>query len=182
MALFNLFGSKGITLDEEQEILPTVLEDTTPDDSQQKEVTGEEKKNLITIIWGTGKPIDVIYNFIHKDMEEVGFQDALVNNDIEYRDAKEAIIRNDLEMLFRRIRLRYNDEVATLEIKIGHANKACAYNAADQLSTQREVLKRHLAELDTMEQMLVNNDPKMLTMIHTYRRGFLKGVGASVFN
>ena len=46
--------------------------------------TQESKNDLITIVWGTGMPIDVIFNFIEKDFEEIGYKDALVNSDIKY--------------------------------------------------------------------------------------------------
>ena len=99
MALFNLFNSKQV-----------VNSDVTPETdnnlqvvSDEKEAPVEEKKDeekkIITIIWGTGMPIDVIFNFIHKNFEEEGFQDALVNQDVAYRDIKEKIICNDLDML-----------------------------------------------------------------------------------
>ena len=68
----------------------------------------EKKSNIVTIKWGTGMPIDVIYNYIHKNFEDDGYQDALVNQDIAYRDTRISIIRNDLEMLFNRIKLCYN--------------------------------------------------------------------------
>ena len=91
MALFNLFNSKQV-----------VNSDVTPETdnnlqvvSDEKEAPVEEKKDeekkIITITWGTGMPIDVIFNFIHKNFEEEGFQDALVNQDVAYRDIKEKI-------------------------------------------------------------------------------------------
>ena len=79
-----------------------------------KEPVEDEKddtKRIITITWGQGMPNDVIFNFIHKNFEEERFQDALVNSNISYRDAKERIIRNDLEMLFKRIILKYKNDI-----------------------------------------------------------------------
>ena len=107
MTLFRLFNSKKVAnsdldpvnIDKEQDVNDEELSPT-------EEPKDEDKKNLITITWGTGMPIDVIFNFIHKNFEEEGFQDALVNSDIAYRDTKEKIIRYDLEMLFTRIILR----------------------------------------------------------------------------
>ena len=109
MALFSLFTSKKVAnsdvnpveINDEQEVNN---ENETSVDEPQDE---ENKKKLITITWGTGMPIDVIFHYIHKNFEEEGFQDALVNSDITYRDTKEKIIRTDLEMLFKRIALRY---------------------------------------------------------------------------
>ena len=37
----------------------------------------------------------------------------------------------------------------------------------------------HLAEIKEMQGLLEANDPKMTTMIESYRRGFLKGIAAT---
>ena len=142
----------------------------------------ENKKNLITIAWGTGMPIDIIFNFIHKNFEEEGFQDALVNSDIAYRDAKERIIRNDLEMLFKRISLRYKSDIRVIDFKIDNARKAYALSAAAQLDSRRQTYEEHLAEIEKMQELLYADDPKMTSMIESYRRGFMKGITATTLN
>ena len=96
-------------------------------------------------------PIDVIFGFIHKDFEEEGFQDALVNQDIAYRDAKEKIIRNDLEMLFKRIILRYKSDIRMIDVKIDNARKALALAAASNLEALRETYGEHLTEIREMQ-------------------------------
>ena len=68
-------------------------------------------------------PIDVIFAFIHRDFEEQGYQDALVNSDLRYREMKEGIIRNDLRMLFRRISLRYQSDIRMLDVQIKNAEE-----------------------------------------------------------
>ena len=111
MALFNLFNSKQAA---NSDVIPVgnsnlkVVDDENEAPVEEKK---DEEKKIITITWGTGMPIDVIFNFIHKNFEEEGFQDALVNSDITYRDTKEKIIRTDLEMLFKRITLRYKSDI-----------------------------------------------------------------------
>ena len=184
MALFGLFGAKP---KEEDMMIPmdvinsqeSSTESEAPEDGEKKD---DGKKNLITITWGTGMPIDVIFNFIHKNFEEDGFQDALVNQDIAYRDAKEKIIRNDLEMLFKRIILRYKSDIRVIEVKIDNARKALALAAASDLEALRETYDEHLTEINEMQAMLEANDPKMTTMIESYRRGFLKGIAATSVN
>jgi len=181
MALFGMFGAKP---KEEDGIIP--FEITKPQDSvNDPEPPIEEKddkKHLITITWGTGMPIDVIFNFIHKNFEEEGFQDALVNSDVAYRDAKEKIIRNDLEMLFKRITLRYKSDIRELDDKIDNARKAYALGAASKLQALRETYEEHLEEIIKMQEQLKADDPKMTTMIESYRRGFLKGITAATLN
>lgn len=181
MELFNWFGKKP---EEKEQMIPEVVETTQEqsNDSDSPVENDEEKKKFITITWGTGMPIDVIYNFIHKDFEEEGYQDALVNSDVTYRDAKIAIIRTDLQMLFKRITLRYRKDIREAEAQIENAKKAYAFTSATSLEVCCETYKEHLAEIEEMEDLLKANDPKMTTMIESYRRGFLKGIAAVTAN
>jgi len=183
MALFDFFNNKtngnstnsAVDVNDEQEDKQQPAMDETKDDE-------EKKKNFITITWGTGMPIDIIFNFIHKDFEEEGFQDALVNSDISYRDAKVKIIRNDLEMLFKRIILRYKNDIREIAVNISNAQKACALSAAERLQARRETYEEHLSEIREMQQLLMADDPKMTTMIESYCRGFMKGMSAVAIN
>ncbi len=181
MKLVNLFESKSVA---NSDVIPMVINEsqTSPTVSDHEESKQEDEKHLITITWGTGMPIDVIFNFIHKNFEEDGFQDALVNSDITYRDAKEKIIRNNLEMLFKRIILKYKSDIRFVNVKIENAHKALALAAAADMEALRMTYEEHLAEIQDMQSRLEANDPKMTTMIESYRRGFLKGVAANAVN
>ena len=183
MKLFSLFNSKKVANSD----LDPVNFDNGQDVNEEEQIPmeetkDEEKKNLITITWGTGMPIDVIFNFIHKNFEEEGFQDALVNSDITYRDTKVKIIRYNLEMLFTRITLRYKSDIRMVEFKMNNARDAFAFGAFNKLETLKHTYEEHLTEIENMKELLDANDPKMTTMIESYRRGFMKGVTAATLN
>ena len=183
MTLFNLFGSKPQKEDAQVKLEEVPVESNDERcDSSEEEKSPENKQKIITITWGTGMPIDVIFNFIHKNFEEEGFQDALVNNDITYRDTKEKIIRNDLEMLFKRIVLRYKNDIREIDVNIDNAQKAYSLTAASRLQARRDTYVEHLTEIREMQQQLDADDPKMTTMIESYRRGFQKGIAAVSIN
>jgi hypothetical protein len=183
MKLFSLFNSKKVAnsdldpvnIDKEQDV-------NEEEQISMEETKDEEKKNLITITWGTGMPIDVIFNFIHKNFEEEGFQDALVNSDITYRDTKVKIIRYNLEMLFTRITLRYKSDIRMVDSKMDNAREAFALGAVAKLDSLKHTYEEHLTEIENMKELLDANDPKMTTMIESYRRGFMKGVTAATLN
>lgn len=183
MKLVNLFGGKKVANSDVEPVEIDNVQDVINEiDAPEEPADADEKKNLITITWGTGMPIDVIFNFIHKNFEEEGFQDALVNSDVTYRDTKEKIIRNDLEMLFTRITLRYKSDIRMVEFKMNNAREAFAFGAFNKLETLKHTYEEHLAEIENMKELLDADDPKMTTMIESYRRGFMKGVTAATLN
>lgn len=191
MSIFNLFGRKDHQTDvsgnvleiaspnaatNEEPVLPA-SEPTIENEKKEKKENGDGSK-YITITWGTGQPIDVIFSFIHKNREEEGYQDALINSDLSYMKAKEEIIRNELKMLFKRISIRYKDNILVLDVQKAKAEAAFISSSVAILQARREIYVEHLAEIEEMEKMLDADDPKMTTMIETYRRGFNKGIVA----
>lgn len=191
MSIFNLFGRKDHQTDvsgnvleiaspnaatNEEPVLPA-SEPTIENEKKGKKENGDGSK-YITITWGTGQPIDVIFSFIHKNREEEGYQDALINSDLSYMKAKEEIIRNELKMLFKRISIRYKDNILVLDVQKAKAEAAFISSSVAILQARREIYVEHLAEIEEMEKMLDADDPKMTTMIETYRRGFNKGIAA----
>lgn len=181
MRIHNWFGFKP---KEEKQMIPVDVPQELSEqkeekmESTQKEEPSGNKQKIITIKWETGMPIDVIFNFIHKDFEDEGYQDALVNSDLQYREAKEGIIRNDLKMLFKRISLRYKSDIREIEVQMRNAQESYAMSSASLLQARKETYEEHLTEIAEMERLLDANDPKMMTMIESYRRGFLKGISA----
>ena len=85
-------------------------------------------------------------------------------------------------MLFKRIILRYKSDMREVDVNITNARNACAIGAASRLQARKETIEEHLAEINEMQRLLEDNDPKMLTMIESYRRGFQKGMAAVAMN
>ena len=85
-------------------------------------------------------------------------------------------------MLFTRIALRYKNDIREVDNKIDNARKAFALSAAAKLDALKQTYEEHLAEIKEMQDMLEADDPKMTTMIESYRRGFMKGITASTIN
>ena len=176
MGFFDLWGTKPKVVDtpQEAETMPSM----PVNESSEKENSNDDKGNLITITWGTGMPIDVIFGFIHKDFEDEGYNDAIVVSDLKYGETKESIIRNDLKMLFKRVTLRYKHDIRRINVQIKNAREAYILSVVAELEAQCNTYEEHLAEITEMERLLEENDPKMTKMIESYRRGFLKGMAA----
>mgnify|MGYP001537983882 CR=1 FL=1 len=83
-------------------MLPQIeaIEGTNDEDTSSIEEGKREASNIVTITYGTGMPIDVIFNFVRKDYENEGYNNALISTDPTYKSTKEGMIRNDLKTLF----------------------------------------------------------------------------------
>ena len=64
MKIFSLFSRKQ---EGNEQLIPEVAENAQVQDNDEdsQNENEDEKKRMITITWGTGMPIDVIFNFIN---------------------------------------------------------------------------------------------------------------------
>ena len=90
--LSKLFGRSKETENEQENVIER---ETFVDDSEPS----EDVRNIVTIQYGTGFPIDAIYAFVRKDLEEEGYNDALCCPDNSYKDRRIKIIKNELKTL-----------------------------------------------------------------------------------
>ena len=144
------------------------------------EETNEEKpvNNIVTITYGTGKAIDLIYNFLKDDYESKGYDDALTNPDSSYKEMNKAMIKSSLEVKFKQVRRRYEDDLRTIDFHINSRKEAGLIELVKELETKKEILLQHVKELNTMEQDFLNEAPYMMGMLYSYERGFLRGLAA----
>lgn len=179
MKLFNIFkksNSSSSMLDDVSS--PAIVEDSSITTTSTTPNTGD----IVSITYGTGMPIDVIYAFINHDYEQDGYQDALVNSDAEYCTAKETIILNKLQQLFRRVLLRYHGEIRDIEVQIANAKSLFALTSASMLGARKETCEEHILEINQMIEKVNAKSSEMMTMIESYRRGFTKGCAAQTAN
>lgn len=134
--------------------------------------------NVGKIQYGTQMPIDIIYAFIERDYENEGYQDALCNPDDSYKESKKAMIKHGLKRLFEQVGLRYKSDLRNIEVQIGIMEQQGMANTASTLQARKDTLLEHLSIMGEMEVALDNEEQKMMSMIKSYERGFLKGLAA----
>ena len=124
------------------------------------EEANEEKpvNNVVTITYGTGKAIDLIYNFLKDDYESKGYDDALTNPDSSYKEMNKAMIKSSLEVKFKQVRRRYQDDLRTIDFHINSRKEAGKYYYANSKHTK--ILKQYskFAFLGTYNEPLYNNN------------------------
>lgn len=177
MKLKELFGKNPVNQEVENECLTNEI--SVESDTSMMEKTNSD---MITIKYGTEMPIDVIFNFIRRDFESDGYADALVSSDPTYKATKEGMIRNELKMLFTQVGLKYKNDISMIDVEIENYRQACLMTCVSSMQSRRSTFQEHLDKLHEMEEQLDNNDPRMMIMIESYRRGFLKGMAAKMNN
>lgn len=181
MALFNFFKKKTET-PKISLVLPT-QEEPEIEVSQETESSNNEEArppmaNSLKMSYATGWPIDLIYGYLHKNYEEKGYADAMLNSNLTFRDMNMSIIRNKVLMIFREVNLKYDGMKRELETRIGTCSAAGLLTSVAELEKQMAVINAHKEELNKLEMDFRNNANEASVPLMSYECGFLRGVSA----
>lgn len=181
MALFNFFKSKKVAniapSSQALELLPVA-------DIQNQDVDAETTTPFpstsapLTVSYATGWPIDLIYGYLHKNYEEKGYSDAMLNSNLTFRDMNMSIIRNKILMIFREVNLKYSAMKRDLDTRIETCNAAGLLTTVAELEKQLSVIISHTNELARLEEDFRNNANEASVPLMSYECGFLRGVSA----
>ena len=179
MALFGLFNSKK----NDSNTIPFQLVPETPnasiEDVKEEAPVIEDKDSEnkpLTVSYATGWPIDIIYGYLHKNYESKGYEDAMLNSNLTFRDMNMNIIRNKILMVFREINLNYDAMKQDLDTRIETCNAAGLLTTAADLNKQMAVINAHKNELSQLEHDFRNNANEASVPLMSYECGFLRGV------
>ena len=153
MALFNFFKKKSESPNLSL-ILPTEEEPENEVSQETESSNIEEAKapavNSLKVSYATGWPIDLIYGYLHKNYEEKGYADAMLNSNLTFRDMNMSIIRNKVLMIFREVNLKYDGMKRELETRIGTCNAAGLLTSVAELEKQMAVINLKIFQLEIM--------------------------------
>lgn len=179
MGLFSFFskdnGSKPVTINlPAAEQIEPATESVASVEPTSDENSASDKP--MTISYATGWPIDIIYGYLHKNYEQKGYDDAMLNSNLAFRDMNMKIIRNKILMTFREINLNYDAMKQDLDTRIETCNAAGLLTSAADLNKQMAVINAHKDELAQLEQDFRNNANEASVPLMSYECGFLRGI------
>lgn len=181
MALFNFFKSKkgSNEVPPFQTFEPSLVIDTQTQKSEAETVPPVSSTPApLTVSYATGWPIDLIYGYLHKNYEEKGYSDAMLNSNLTFRDMNMSIIRNKILMIFREVNLKYSAMKRDLDTRIETCNAAGLLTTVAELEKQMSVIVSHTNELARLEEDFRNNANEASIPLMSYECGFLRSVSA----
>ncbi|MDE6479612.1 MAG: hypothetical protein K2L45_05020 [Muribaculaceae bacterium] len=181
MTLFNFFKSRKDIA--EVPSLPALQTTPVVDNLIQKSEsesvdTSTPASAPLTVSYATGWPIDLIYGYLHKNYEEKGYSDAMLNSNLTFRDMNMSIIRNKILMIFREVNLKYSSMKRDLDTRIETCNAAGLLTTVAELEKQLSVIVSHKNELAKLEEDFRINANEASVPLMSYECGFLRGVSA----
>lgn len=156
------------------------LEDSFPFEVKKEDFSNntEQDRDIILISnnYEIGFPIDTIYQYMNRDYEQIGFSDAVKNQNPSFIDIKQGYILNGFKRLCDQVKLKYFNDLRELGANIDMYKEQGLLSTCAHLEAKRETYKEHVNVIEKIRKSVEENNPDVLSMIESYKIGFLKGM------
>lgn len=175
MGLFDIFRRKRFP---EQELENTGIKEQNLPEGKEPGLVDQSNPGSADRVLTVQLPMEEIYKYLQVDYETRGYEDALSNPDVSYRDMNKKLIISNLKVLFKKVKQIYVDDLNKTEFHISSRSQAGLIDLVALLKNRKDMLDNHMTEILKMEKDLENGEDYMVGMLLSYERGFLKGFAA----
>lgn len=181
MGLFSFFNRKnGNTSDSEgttistSERMPGTTEEVVGGKDNPLNTKSTDKNNLPSKDNG----INLLFQYLEKNYETKGYDDALINPDNTHLEQNIAALRNELERTIRKVKTFYEDFIRETDFHIASRSRSGMIDMVEELTVKKETAENHIRQVIEIEQEVNNNKGAGEGIIISYTRGFRNGLAA----
>jgi len=181
MGLFSFFNRKnsnsnGIDIlnPTVQQDLPEIPENVFLEKDKPQNNSNDERNNTPS----TENGINVLFQFLEKNHEGKGYDDALVNPDNTHLEQNIEALKNDLERTIRKLKIFYEDFIREINFHIGSRSRSGMVDTVEELTVKKETAENHIKQIIEIEDDAKNNKGVGQGVIISYTRGFRNGLAA----
>ncbi|WP_298737821.1 hypothetical protein [uncultured Chitinophaga sp.] len=157
------------------------IEDAVPDipettfiEKEAPEMEHSEEKAIVPINGG----IQLLYEFLDRNFESKGYNDALINPDITHLEQNVIALKNDLERSIRKVKTFYEDFIRQINFHIASRSRSGMIDTVEELTVKKEIAESHIQQVKDIEEQAKLNEGVGHGIIISYTRGFRNGLAA----
>jgi hypothetical protein len=181
MGLFSFFNRKdsnsnGVDIlnHTPQQNLPEIPENVFLEKDKPQNNTNDERSSTVSNENG----INLLFQFLEKNHEGKGYDDALVNPDNTHLEQNIEALKNDLERTIRKLKIFYEDFIREINFHIGSRSRSGMVDTVEELTVKKETAENHIKQIIEIESDAKNNKGVGQGVIISYTRGFKNGLAA----
>ncbi|KIO78249.1 hypothetical protein TH53_04325 [Pedobacter lusitanus] len=122
--------------------------------------------------------IELLFDFLDKNHETKGYEDALMNPDISHLEHNVLALKNQLERTIRRVKTFYEDFIKEIDFHIDSRARSGMVDVVDELKMKKSIAESHVQKVLDIEEEAQHNKGDSQGMIISYTRGFMNGLSA----
>lgn len=184
MSLFNIFKNKNdnsnetifssnhSTIENMHEIPENVFIEKNADTN----FTSEEKTTTTPSSVENG--INILFQFLEKNHENKGYDDALINPDNTHLETNIDALKNELERTIRKIKIYYEDLIRDINFHITSRSRSGMIDTVEELTVKKDKAESHIIQILEIEEDAKNNKGLAQGVLLSYTKGFRNGLAA----
>ena len=177
MALFGFFKRKN-TFPSGFEI-PGVLPKTElppiPEEVFTEKADGPLEPNRLAPV---DKNINLLFEFLDRNHEAKGYDDALVNPDTSHLEQNVQSIKGELERTILKVKTYYEDFIKEIDFHIESRSRSGLIDTVDELKMKKDIAESHIKKVLEIEDDSSKDQGKGQGILMSYTRGFKNGLAA----
>ncbi len=181
MGIFNIFNrrdSDSNALENQNNIikqnLPEIPENVFIEKDKPLNTATEENERQNP----TENGINLLFQFLEKNHESKGYDDALVNPDNTHLEQNIEALKNELERTIRKLKTFYEDFIREINFHISSRSRSGMVDTVEELSVKKETAESHIKQIIEIEDDAKNGKGVGQGVIISYTRGFRNGLAA----
>jgi hypothetical protein len=143
----------------------------------EKEKPGEARQNEGSSS-GADNGINLLFQFLEKNYESKGYDDALINPDTTHLQQNIEALKNDFERTIRKVKLFYEDFIREIDFHISSRSRSGMIDTVEELTMKKTTAESHIRQVVEIEQQAKINEGVGQGIIISYTRGFRNGLAA----
>lgn len=177
MGLFNIFNRERLNghqhAMEVDQPIPDIPEATFIEKDMVQQEQPEEK-----VPAPVNGGIHQLYEFLDRNYESKGYNDALVNPDTTHLDQNVIALKNDLERSIRKVKTFYEDFIRQINFHITSRSRSGMIDTVEELTVKKEIAESHIKQVIEIEEQAKLNEGVGHGIVISYTRGFRNGLAA----
>jgi len=135
-------------------------------------------KNDVQPIKKAENNIELLFDFLDKNHETKGYEDALMNPDVKHLEQNIEALKNQLDRMIRRVKTFYEDFIKEIDFHIDSRARSGMVDVVDELKMKKSIAESHVQKVLEIEIEHRNSTGDSQGMIISYTRGFMNGLSA----
>ncbi|MGF6849959.1 hypothetical protein QFZ51_005194 [Chitinophaga sp. W3I9] len=176
MSLFNIFNRQRQNGHNHHLAIENAIPDIPETTFIEKDAPGDQPDGKAATPLNGG--LHLLYDFLDKNYESKGYNDALINPDITHLDQNVIALKNDLERSIRKVKTFYDDFIRQINFHISSRSRSGMIDTVEELTVKKEIAESHIRQVKEIEEQAKLNEGVGHGIIISYTRGFRNGLAA----
>lgn len=144
----------------------------------EKENKNQDNSNERNDTQATDNGINLLYQFLERNHEGKGYDDALINPDSSHLDQNIEALKNELGRTIKKVKTFYQDFITETNFHITSRSRSGLVDTVEELNMKKSIAESHIKKVIEIEEDAKNNKGDGQGIVMSYTKGFKNGLAA----